>query len=274
MLSETQFKGLYSGRLAVVDHPQVFGMQVFGILVLQFKSELYAEQRVRLISMLEQARKDGASFSFVLQFHENVDFSGVDMTMFKEIYILCIEWGVQFQIVCGSTSLQSLNSFSRTAGIHVHGTLNDALLKCKKQYLRGFDTKMTRNIIVMENDPQQRATLVSSLLVDRFSAVDVHNTEMATSFIKHFGALIDGIILEFIYPEFNEVAIVKALKAVNPNAKVLIHTDVLDPRILNICQEYKITSVIKSPYQVQNLIKKYRNEFPERNENYLGFKEQ
>lgn len=272
MLSEIQFKGLYNGRLAHVDHPQMIGVQVFGIVILHFKSELYAEQRVRLLSMLNQAKKEGALFSFILEFQENVEFSSVDMSMFKDIYILSLEWGIQFQIVCGTTSMQSLNSFSRTAGIGVHNHIEEAILNCKTQFFRGFDSKMTRNVLVMESDPQQRITLVNALLADRFSAVEIQNAEMALKYVKYFGKIIDGAILEFVYPEFNEVAILHAIKECNPEAKVLIHTPVLDPRILGICQEYKITAVIKSPYKIQNLLKKYRNEFPERDENYLGFK--
>lgn len=271
MLTEIQFKGLYTGRLTFVDHPQVIGLQIFGVLILQFKSELYAEQRVSLASMLKQARKEGALFSFILSFKEEVEFSSVDLTLFKDIHLLTLEWGVQFQIVCGTSSLNALSSFAKTANIKVYNSLDQALLGCKKSLLTNYELKKTRNIVVLEIDPQQRTSLQNALLLDRFSSMEASSPENALAYVKHFGEILDGAIIEFIYPDFKEEEILRSLKELQPNAKVLIHTAVLDPKILKICQQHGVTAVIKSPYKIQNIMNKFRNEFPERQENFLGF---
>ena len=39
MLTEVQFKGLYTGRISFVEYPEIIGFQLFGVVFLKFKSD-------------------------------------------------------------------------------------------------------------------------------------------------------------------------------------------------------------------------------------------
>lgn len=273
MLSEVQLKGLFTGRLAFVEHPEIVGFQLFGVVFIKFKHELYAEQRVRILALLQRAKQEGAPFALVFVFPDDVEFSGIDMNTFKEIYVLQISYGSHLSIVCGSRASQKLKGFGRTATIENHSSISEALMKTKQQYLVSFESKMTRNILVFDSDSQQRDNIVNLLMIDRFSSLGISDFEEAHAFIKKFGNIMDGAIFEFKYPAFREVDLVGLYRELKPDGKILIFSDVLDPSILNICQQQKISSVIKSPFKSANLIRKFKTEFPERDTNYLGFSE-
>jgi len=273
MLTEIQFKGLYTGRLACVEYPEIMGFQIFGIVFIKFKHEIDAVQRVRLISLLERVKNENVAFSLVLVFPDEIEFSGIDMNTFKDINILLLGFGSSLSMVCGIRAAQKLKDFGRTKNILVVNTIAEALMQTKSSYLTESNTKMTRNIIVLDSDSQQRNAIVSALMIDRFSTFGVSTTNECHDIIGKFGKLLDGAVLEFSYPSYPEIIIVEQLKNINPNAKILIHCDVLDPKIIEICQKNKITSVLKSPFQVPNLLRKYKTDFPEREANYLGFSE-
>ena len=230
----------------------------------------YAEQRVRILSLVQKANQDRLSLSLVLVFPDNVEFSGIDMNIFKEIYVLLLGVNSQFSMVCGASASLKLRSFNRTQSISIYPSLSEALIKTKPQYLMTYPTKLTRNLIVMDSDTQQLDALVLALLIDRFSAVGVSTFDETLDYITKFGDVLDGAILRFNYPSFKEVELVSLLRKVKPDAKILIHSEVLDANILKICQDFKITSIIKSPFKTNNLIRKYKSEFPERQTNYLG----
>jgi hypothetical protein len=273
MLTEIQFKGLYTGRLAYVEYPDIVGFQIFGIVFIKFKHEIDAVQRVRLITLLQRVKNENVAFSLVLVFPDEVEFSGIDMNTFKDINILLIGFGSHLSMVCGIRAAQKLQDFGRTKNIQVVSTISEALMKTKLNNINECNTKMTKNIIVLNSDSQQRNSIVTALLIDRFSTFGVASTAECEEIIGKFGKLLDGAVLEFTYPSYAEVAIVEHLKKLNSNSKILIHCDVLDPKIIEICQKNKITSVLKSPFQVPNLLRKYKTDFPEREANYLGFSE-
>ena len=58
MLTDVKFKGLYSGRLAYVEYPEVVGFQILGVVFLKFNQELNSVLRSQLISLLQKAKKD------------------------------------------------------------------------------------------------------------------------------------------------------------------------------------------------------------------------
>ncbi len=273
MLTEIQFKGLYTGRLACVEYPEIMGFQIFGIVFIKFKHEIDAVQRVRLISLLERVKNEKVAFSLVLVFPDEIEFSGIDMNTFKDINILLLGSGSSLSMVCGIRAAQKLKDFGRTKNILVVNTIAEALMQTKSSYLTDSNTKMTRNIIVLDSDSQQRNAIVTALMIDRFSTFGVSTPSECHEIIGKFGRLLDGAVLAFSYPSYPEIIIVEQLKSLNPNAKILIHSDVLDPKIIEICQKNKITSVLKSPFQVPNLLRKYKTDFPEREANYLGFSE-
>ncbi|PCJ62039.1 MAG: hypothetical protein COA79_04960 [Planctomycetota bacterium] len=273
MLSEIQFKGLYLGRLAYVETDDVVATQLFGVVCISFKKELFAEHRVKFISMFESAKKNGSIFAFILQFPSDIEFSSVDLNVFKELFIMTLEWRTHFSIVGGNLAIESVKKYSRTQSIPTFLHVSDALKSVADKYLEKYESKMTRNIFVMESDNQMRESLLLAFLKDRFSTIDANSYEEGLAVSKRFGHILDGAIVELIYPEFKEVEIIEYLKNINPDMKILIHTAVLDPQIINICKEFNITGVVKSPYQISNLLKKYKHAFPERHENYMGFKQ-
>lgn len=273
MLTDIQFKGLCTGRIAYVECPEIVGFQVLGVVFLKFTHELYAEQRVRILSLLQRAKQDGISFSLVLVFPDEVEFSGVDMNVFKEIYILLLGFGSQLSMVCGNRALQKLKGFGKTQSILMYNSLSEALIKTKPQYLMSFESKPTRNIIVYVSDMEQREALVKALMVDRFSAIGVASINEAKEYIDKFGNLFDGAILEFTYPEFKELALIEKIRQFKPDAKILVFTDFLDETVLNVCQLNKIHNVMKCPFKPANLVKRYKGEFPERHSNIMGLSE-
>ena len=195
------------------------------------------------------------------------------MNIFKEIHVLMMGFACQFSMVCGLRGSQKLKGYGRTASLEIYPNLSEALLKTKPQYLMAFESKMTRNILVMDSDVLQREALVNALLADRFSAIGVTTFDESLEYINKLGSILDGAIFEFSYPEFRQTELVARLREVKPEARILIHTDVLDASLLSVCQKLKISCVLKSPFKPANLIRKYKGEFPERETNYLGFSE-
>lgn len=263
MLSEAQFKSLYTGRLTLVDQPDVIGLQLFGIIIFKFKHEMFAEQRVRSLALLQKITKEYESFSIIFMFPFNVEFSGLDLNNFKEIYVLLRGVSSQFSIICGPKSSQKLKSFSRTKIINIYTSLSEALLDTTPQNLISFPIKTCKNVIVFDSELQLRDDLVDELMANRYSAVGVSSIYEALKILNKFDSVLDGALFEFLYPGTQEVKFIKEFRKINPKAILMIYAKELDDEMMSMCQEFSIASLKSYPFHVSNIIRKFKAEFPE-----------